>query len=100
MFTARLDTRQGLNPERDGGQCEDRGHTTEAIYSSSDQDYDSGDRRHIRRGQRESLMTSSACRDRIFSHVTVKTMEGWIFLFIIKIGVKISPFFTFMSLCC
>ena len=30
----------------------------------------------------------------------VQTVDGWIFLFIMKIGVKIFPFFTFMSFCC
>ena len=30
----------------------------------------------------------------------VKMVDGCIFVFIMKIGVKIFPFFTFMSLCC
>lgn len=64
MFTARLDIRQGPNPETDGGQSEDRGHTTEAIYSSSEQDFDSRDEKslHQRRSERESGISSGQNR--------------------------------------
>ena len=49
-----MDVRQGLNSESDRGQCEDRGHTTEAIYSGSDHDYE------------RTRQTGT-----VFSHVTV-----------------------------
>lgn len=48
----------GLNAASVGytGQCEDRGHCTEVIYSGSDQDFDSRDEKDTaardRRGQR------------------------------------------------